>query len=47
MIVTASTVTSLILDHFGLMRFVVHQANIGRVMGALLMLAGVALVAIY
>jgi transporter family-2 protein len=47
LIVTASTVTSLILDHFGLMRFEVHQAGIGRIAGALLMLAGVALVAVY
>jgi transporter family-2 protein len=47
LIVTASTVTSLVLDHFGLMSFDVHPAGIGRIAGALLMVAGVALVAYF
>lgn len=45
LIVTCSTVTSLVLDHFGLMSFDVHAADVGRIAGALLMIAGVALIA--
>jgi transporter family-2 protein len=47
LIVTASTVTSLVLDHFGLMSFDVHVAGIGRIAGALLMIAGVACIAAF
>jgi transporter family-2 protein len=47
LIVTASTATSLVLDHFGLMSFDMHQAGLGRVAGALLMIAGVALIAYF
>jgi transporter family-2 protein len=45
--VTASSVTSLVLDHFGLMGFEVHQAGIGRIAGGLLMIAGVVLIAVF
>jgi transporter family-2 protein len=45
LIVTASTVAALVLDHFGWMGFEVHPAGIGRIAGALLMVAGVALIA--
>jgi transporter family-2 protein len=45
LVVTASTVTSLLLDHFGWMGFDVHPAGIGRIAGGLLMIAGVALIA--
>jgi transporter family-2 protein len=45
--VTASTVASVALDHFGLLGFAQHSAGIGRIIGALLMIAGVALVAIF
>lgn len=46
LIVTSSCVTSLVLDHFGLMGFDVHAAGIGRIAGAMLMIAGVALIAV-
>jgi transporter family-2 protein len=45
--VTASIIVSLLLDHFGLVGFEVHPAGIGRLMGAALMIAGVALVTRY
>ena len=47
LIVTASTVTSLALDNFGLMSFDVHKAGIGRIVGGLLMAAGVACIAAF
>jgi len=47
LLVTASTVTSLALDHFGWMGFDVHPAGIGRIAGGLLMVAGVALIAAF
>jgi len=47
LIVTASTVTSLLLDHFGLMGFAVREAHLGRIAGGLLMIAGVALIAAF
>jgi bacterial/archaeal transporter family-2 protein len=47
LIVTASTVTSLALDHFGWMGFTVHPAGIGRIAGGLLMICGVALIAAF
>lgn len=47
LIVTASTATSVVLDHFGLMGFAVHQAGWGRIAGALLMAAGVAMIAVF
>lgn len=47
LVVTASTVTSLALDHFGWMGFAVHPAGAGRLAGGLLMVAGVALIAAF
>jgi transporter family-2 protein len=47
LIVTASTVTSLLLDHFGLMGFAVREAHLGRIAGGLLMVAGVAMIAAF
>lgn len=47
LIVTASTVTSLLLDHFGWMEFAVHRAGLGRLAGAALMIGGVALIAAF
>lgn len=46
-VVTSSTVTSLVLDHYGLMKFPVHEANWGRIAGAALMIMGVALIGIF
>lgn len=47
LIVTFSTLTSLILDNYGLMSFDVHHAGIGRIIGGLLMIAGVACIAAF
>lgn len=44
-IVTAGVVTSILLDHFGLVGFKPHEANAGRLIGGALMISGVALVA--
>jgi bacterial/archaeal transporter family-2 protein len=43
--VTAAVITSLIMDHFGLLGFEVHKAGIGRVAGGALMVAGLGLIA--
>jgi hypothetical protein len=43
--VTASAIASIALDHFGLVGFAPHPANIGRIAGAALMIAGVTLIA--
>jgi transporter family-2 protein len=42
--VTAALVTSLMVDHFGWFRMQVHPISIWRVLGGLLMVAGVALI---
>ncbi len=44
-IVTAGVVTSILLDHFGLVGFKVHEAGLSRVLGGALMIGGVGLVA--
>ena len=43
--VTAAIVTSVVLDHFGLVGFEKHPVNIWRGIGAVLMLGGMGLVA--
>ena len=45
--VTAAIVTSVALDHFGLIGFEEHPAGFGRLAGAALMIVGVLLVARY
>jgi transporter family-2 protein len=45
LVVTAAVVVSLALDHFGLVGFEEHRANPWRLLGAGLMIVGVALVA--
>ena len=45
--VTSALVTSLIFDHFGWLGFDVHAAGLWRVLGGVLMVAGVALVCIF
>jgi transporter family-2 protein len=42
--VTAALITSLVIDHFGLLRMEVHHCGLSRVIGAALLIAGVALV---
>ena len=44
-LVTASVCASIALDHFGLAGFQEHAASWGRIAGAVLMVAGVWLVA--
>jgi bacterial/archaeal transporter family-2 protein len=45
LIVTAGVITSILLDHFGLVGFQVHPASLWRVLGGALMIGGVGLVA--
>jgi len=45
--VTASVVTSLVIDNYGLVGFEVHAAGWGRIAGALFMFAGLGLIARY
>ncbi|WP_336489461.1 DMT family transporter [Methylobacterium nigriterrae] len=44
-IVTGQVIASVLLDHFGWLGFEVHAANVWRLLGAALMIIGVALVA--
>ena len=44
LVVTATIVSSVLLDQFGLLGFDVHVANLGRVAGAALMIFGVSLI---
>ncbi|MDP4024902.1 DMT family transporter [Methylobacterium sp. NEAU 140] len=46
-IVTVGVVASLVLDHFGWVGFPVHPASLWRIVGAALMIGGVALVALF
>ncbi len=43
--VTMAVITSLVMDHFGLMGFEQHPAGVGRIVGGLLMVVGLALIA--
>ena len=45
LIVTAGVVTSILLDHFGLVGFKVHAASVWRILGGALMIGGVGLIA--
>jgi transporter family-2 protein len=44
MTVSASLIASLVIDHFGLLRMDVHPLNAPRVIGALLLIGGAALI---
>ncbi|GEO98537.1 DMT family transporter [Methylobacterium haplocladii] len=46
LLVTAGVLTSIVLDHFGWIGFEQHPAGIWRILGGLLMVVGVALVAV-
>lgn len=46
-LVTAGVVTSILLDHFGWVGFREHPASLWRILGAILMVAGVAIVAAF
>lgn len=43
--VTAALITSIVVDHFGLLHMPVHPASTWRIAGALLMVGGIALIA--
>lgn len=45
--VSAALIASLVLDHFGWFHMPVHAINVGRVVGALLMIGGIGLIARY
>jgi transporter family-2 protein len=45
--ITANILMSLVIDHFGLFGMEVHHLNIGRVVGGLLMVGGIALIATF
>jgi transporter family-2 protein len=45
--VTAALVASLVLDHFGWFHMPVHAINLGRILGAALMIGGITLIARY
>jgi bacterial/archaeal transporter family-2 protein len=42
--ITANILMSLAIDHFGLLRMEVHSMNLGRAIGAALMVAGIVLI---
>ncbi len=44
---TTVLVTSLAMDHFGLLNLPVHAINIWRALGGFLMIAGVTLIALF
>ena len=45
--VTAAIIASLLLDNYGLVGFAVHPAGVGRVIGGVLMVAGIICVAVF
>jgi bacterial/archaeal transporter family-2 protein len=45
--VTAGVITSVVLDHFGLVGFKQHAAGLGRLAGCALMIGGLSLIAIF
>lgn len=47
LLVTAGVVTSILLDHFGWVGFEQHPVSLWRICGGLLMIAGIALVAMF
>jgi bacterial/archaeal transporter family-2 protein len=46
-VITAGVVGSIALDHYGLVGFERHRASLWRILGGVLMVAGVALVAVF
>lgn len=45
--VTSAIITSLALDHFGVLGFQAHPINLWRVLGGALMVAGITLIAVF
>jgi transporter family-2 protein len=46
-LVTVGVLASILFDHYGWVRFEVHHAGFWQVLGGVLMVAGVALVALF
>ena len=44
LVITATMICSILLDHYGLLGFSVHHANVWRVLGGAIMLGGLALI---
>ncbi|MGI0134062.1 MAG: DMT family transporter [Candidatus Micrarchaeaceae archaeon] len=44
MIITTNILASIVIDHFGLLNLPVHQASLGRIMGAIFMVCGIILI---
>jgi transporter family-2 protein len=44
LILTGQVIASMVIDHFGLIQVPVHEASVPRVLGTLLIIAGVVLV---
>ena len=44
LILTGQVLASIVIDHFGLIRVPVHEASLPRIIGALLIVAGVVMV---
>ncbi len=47
LVITSTMVASILLDHFGLLGFSVHHANVWRLLGAAIMLGGLALICLF
>ena len=47
LLVTASVIASILLDHYGALGFAQHTAGLPRIAGAILMVVGVTLVALF
>ena len=47
LLITANILFSLAIDHFGLLNMDVHALNVWRVLGGVLMVSGIALIAIF
>lgn len=47
LLVTASSVASVLVDHFGWLAMAEHPAGVGRVLGCILMILGIGLVSIF
>lgn len=47
LIITANSLMSLAIDHFGLFGIERHALNLGRIAGGILMTAGIALIAAF
>jgi transporter family-2 protein len=47
LVIAGQVLASLAFDHFGMLEFAVHPLNAGRVVGAVLLLAGVVMVLVF